>query len=142
MLCPMPRTTRKRTPMSNEHKAALAEGRDQGRAVRRYLEALDANKPRRGRKRTPDSVKKRLSAIDTEIATADPLRRVHLVQERSDLQAALEATESTVDIDALETDFVAAAAPYSERKGISYATWREVGVPAAVLQRAGISRSS
>src|ERR671924_679073 len=32
----MPTTTRKRTPMSNEHKAALAEGRDQGRAVRRY----------------------------------------------------------------------------------------------------------
>ena len=128
--------------MSNEHKAALAEGRDQGRAVRRYLEALDANKPRRGRKRSPDSVKKRLAAIDTEIATADPLRRVHLVQERSDLQAELDASESTVDIDALETDFVAAAAPYSERKGITYATWREVGVPAGVLQRAGIGRSS
>ena len=38
--------------MSDEHKAALAEGRAQGRAVRAYLEALEANKPRRGRKRT------------------------------------------------------------------------------------------
>ena len=128
--------------MSDEHKAALAEGRDQGRAVRRYLEALDANKPRRGRKRSPESVKKRLAAIEADIATADPLRRVHLVQERSDLQAALEVTESTVDIDALEKDFIASAAPYSERKGISYATWREVDVPASVLERAGISRSS
>ena len=50
--------------MSDSHKAALAEGREQGRAVRRYLEALEAHKPKRGRKRTPDSVQKRLAAID------------------------------------------------------------------------------
>ena len=128
--------------MSTEHKAALAEGREQGRAVRRYLEALEANKPRRGRKRSPDSLKKRLVAIETEIASADPLKRVHLVQERSDLQQALETSASNVDIDELESDFVKAAAPYSERKGITYATWREVGVPAAVLEKAGIKRSS
>jgi hypothetical protein len=138
----MPQSTRKRTPMSNEHKAALAEGRDQGRAVRRYLEALEANKPRRGRKRSPESLKKRLAAIETEIASADPLKRVHLVQERSDLQQTLEASASNVDIGQLEKDFVKAAAPYSERKGITYATWREVGVPAAVLEKAGIKRSS
>jgi uncharacterized protein YicC (UPF0701 family) len=142
MLPHMPRATRKRTPMSDEHKAALAEGRDQGRAVRRYLEALEANRPRRGRKRSPESVKKRLDTIETEIATADPLRRVHLVQERSDLQAALEASESNVDLNQLEKEFVSAARPYSERKGIAYATWREVGVPASVLERAGISRAS
>jgi len=138
----MPKSTRKRTPMSNEHKAALAEGRDQGRAVRRYLEALEANKPRRGRKRSPESLKKRLDAIETEIASADPLKRVHLVQERSDLQQALETSASNVDVDELESDFVKAAAPYSERKGITYSTWREVGVPAAVLEKAGIKRSS
>jgi hypothetical protein len=128
--------------MSSEHKAALAEGRDQGRAVRRYLEALDANKPRRGRKRSPDSLKKRLVAIESEIATADPLKRVHLVQERADLQDALDASESKVDLAQLEKDFVKAAAPYSERKGISYATWREVGVPVAVLDKAGIGRGA
>ncbi len=27
-------------PMTDEHKAALAEGREQGRVVRRYLEAV------------------------------------------------------------------------------------------------------
>jgi uncharacterized protein YicC (UPF0701 family) len=128
--------------MSSEHKAALAEGREQGRAVRRYLEALDANKPRRGRKRSAESLKKRLDTIETEIASADPLKRVHLVQERADLQDALDATESNVDIGQLEKAFVTAAAPYSERKGITYATWREVGVPAAVLEKAGIRRSS
>jgi hypothetical protein len=110
--------------------------------VRRYLEALEANKPRRGRKRSPESLKKRLDAIETEIASADPLKRVHLVQERSDLQQALETSASNVDVDELESDFVKAAAPYSERKGITYSTWREVGVPAAVLEKAGIKRSS
>jgi hypothetical protein len=128
--------------MSDEHKAALAEGREQGRAVRRYLEALEANKPRRGRKRSAESVRKRLADIETELATAEPLRRVHLVQERSDLVASLESSESNVDLDKLEKDFINAAVPYSERKGISYTTWREVGVPASVLERAGISRSS
>ncbi len=34
-------TTRQRT-MSEDHKAALAEGREQGRVVRRYLEALES----------------------------------------------------------------------------------------------------
>jgi hypothetical protein len=37
---------------------------------------------------------------------------------------------------------VKAASAYSARKGISYAAWRELGVEAAVLKRAGISRSS
>jgi hypothetical protein len=136
----MATATRKRTPMSVEHKAALAEGRDQGRAVRRYLEALEANKPKRGRKRSPESMKKRLAAVEDEIAAADPLKRLHLVQERLDLQAALEATEATVDIEQLEKEFVSAAATYSERKGISYSAWRELGVPGGVLDRAGISR--
>jgi hypothetical protein len=62
-----------RTPLSDEHKTALAKGRDQGRAVRRYLEALEANKPRRGRRRSPESIAKRLDAIETDLPTADPL---------------------------------------------------------------------
>ena len=126
--------------MSSEHKAALAEGRDQGRAVRRYLEALEAHKPRRGRKRTTDSMKKRLVAVESEIATADPLKRLHLVQERFDLENALQASESKIDLNQLEKDFIKSAAPYSERKGISYSAWRELGVPAAVLEKAGINR--
>ena len=59
--------------MSDEHKAALAQGRSEGRAVREYLEALRANKPKRGRKRTPDSIKKRLAVIDDQLESADPL---------------------------------------------------------------------
>jgi len=131
-----------RTPMSDEHKAALAEGRNQGRSVRRYLEALDAHKPKRGRKRTRESMQKRLDRIDAELAAADPLKRLRLIQERLDLKAELEATDEKVDLTGLEAEFIGAAAAYSARKGISYAAWRELGVEPAVLKRAGVSRSS
>jgi hypothetical protein len=128
--------------MSDTHKAALAQGRAEGRAVREYLDALRANKPKRGRKRTPASVNRRLEAIAAELETADALGELRLVQERRDLQLELEAMGDGVDIDALEQAFVDVAESYSNRQGISYASWREVGVPAAVLKRAGISRSA
>ncbi|MHB1534624.1 MAG: hypothetical protein ACYC1D_08440 [Acidimicrobiales bacterium] len=41
----------------------------------------------------------------------------------------------------LETAFVKVASGYSERKGLSYAAWREAGVSADVLRRAGIRRT-
>jgi len=65
-----------------------------------------------------------------------------LVQERMDLQKELEAMGTTVDLSALEAAFVKTAAKYAQRKGISYAAWRELGVPADVLKKAGISRGS
>ncbi len=128
--------------MSDSHKAALAEGRDQGRAVRRYLEALEAHKPKRGRKRTPESVQKRLATIDEKLGGADALSRLHLVQERMNLENELASTGNTVDMQALEDDFVVAAAPYGTRKGITYAAWRHLGVDPAVLRRAGIKRGA
>ncbi len=126
--------------MTDEHKAALAEGRAQGRAVRSYLEALETQRPKRGRKRSPESMRTRIAAITDALAGADPMSRLQMVQERMDLEAALAAAETAVDLSALEDGFAGAAAQYSERKGISYAAWREVGVPAALLTRAGIGR--
>jgi hypothetical protein len=136
----------KRTPaagggMSAAHKQALATGREEGRAVRQYLEALDAHKPKRGRKRTPESIERRLERVEDELLTADPLSRVLLAQEQIDLHAELENTAETVDLGALEDGFVNAAAGYSQRKGISYAAWRTVGIDADVLRRAGIPRT-
>jgi len=128
--------------MSAEHKAALARGRSEGKAVRDYLDALRANKPKRGRKRTPDSIKKRLSSIDSQLKDADPLTELRLVQERRDLEDELQSMESAVDLSAIESSFVKVAKSYSERQGISYAAWREVGVEASVLKKSGIGRSS
>ena len=128
--------------MSDAHKQALAEGREQGRAVRQYLEALEAHKPKRGRKRTPDSIQKRLATIEERVGSADPLARLQLVQERMDLQRELAASQQKVDLSALEKDFVGAARAYGNRKGITYAAWRESGVDPAVLKKAGIGRGA
>ena len=127
--------------MSDEHKAALAKGRMEGRIVRDYLEGLRATKPRRGRKRTPDTIKKRLDAIGTELASAGPLDELLLIQERRDLEAELAAKSNAIDMDALEAEFVGVAKSYSDSKSISYASWRDVGVPASTLKQAGITRA-
>ena len=136
----MPKTARR--TMTTQHKAALAEGRSEGRAVKNYLEALQQNRPRRGRRRTPDSIKKRLAAIDGSYNDVSALQQLQLAQERMDLQRELETMGAKVDLSALESDFVKTAAKYAQRKGISYAAWRELGVPADVLKKAGISRAS
>jgi hypothetical protein len=132
----------KKRAMSTAHKSALAEGRTQGRAVRTYLDALEANKPKRGRKRTPDSIAKRMEAIDASVESADRLTKLHLIQERQDLEAELEHMGSGVDMASLEEGFIEVAADYGSKKGIAYATWREIGVSAAVLKAAGISRGA
>ena len=126
--------------MTSEHKAALAEGRDQGRAVKNYLVALDANRPKRGRKRTPESIEKRLQIIDETIASADPLNRLHLIQERQNLLTEQEQMGEGVDMSSLEEAFVNAAATYSDRKGITWNTWKKLGVSPEVLARAQIFR--
>ena len=126
--------------MSDEHKAALATGRAQSRAVKAYLEALKTNKPKRGRKRTTESITKRLEVIADELNSADALQEVQLLQEQTDLQTELESFDQQIDMSALERDFVANAAPYSASKGITYGTWRRVGVSADLLREAGIPR--
>lgn len=132
----------KSTGMTDAHKAALAKGRTEGRVVREYLEALRANKPKRGRKRTLDSVKSQLTAVAKELNEADPVRELQLVQRRMDLQAELEAMSAKTDMKKVETSFVKVARSYGERNGITYTAWREVGVPPAVLKSAGIGRGS
>jgi hypothetical protein len=138
----MPPRAKKRA-MSNEHKAALAEGRNQARVVGRYLDALEAHKPKRGRKRTPDSVKKRLNALGSELKDAGGLRRLSLLQERRDLEVELAGMQAGgPDLSGLEKDFCKVAKSYSAKKGIAYGAWREFGVSPEVLKKAGITRGS
>jgi hypothetical protein len=136
-------TRTKKTPMSDTHKEALAEGRNHARVVGSYLDALEANKPKRGRKRTPDSVKKRLDAVANELKDAGGINRLNLLQERRDLEVELATMQAgTPDLSGLEKEFVKVAEAYSAKKKISYGAWREFGVPADVLKRAGISRGA
>jgi hypothetical protein len=127
--------------MSQTHKDALAKGRTEGRIVREYLEGLRATKPKRGRKRTSATVEARLQNVALELIDPSPMDELLLIQERRDLEAELKAMDQKVDIAALEDAFVGVAKSYSTSKRISYASWRDVGVDAAVLKRAGIARS-
>ncbi len=127
--------------MSEEHKKALAKGRAQARAVKEYLAARETDS-RRGPKMTPDKLRDRIESTRQAIAEEDdPARRVELIQQRMDDEERLDSIEEQPDMDSLEKDFVEAAAEYSERKGISYSAWRELGVPAAVLKQAGVPRT-
>jgi hypothetical protein len=138
----MPTKPKKRT-MSDAHKNALAEGRNYAKVVGRYLDALEANKPKRGRKRTADSVKKRLTAVETELKDAGGIQRLSLLQERRNLEVELAGRQASGgDIAVLERDFVKVAKPYAQRKGITYGAWREFGVSPEVLKKAGISRGA
>jgi len=127
--------------MSNQHKKALAEGREQGRAIRRYLDALARQKPRRGRRRTVESANRQLRETVDQLSTASSLARVELVQRRIDLEAEIAnmGQDGGGDLTELEAGFVAAAKSYSERKGITVQAWLQGGVPRSVLRQAGLT---
>ncbi len=126
--------------MTKAHKQALAAGRAEGKIVRDYLEALKRTKPKRGRKRTPESIKRRLNTIKNEYENVDAVTQLKYAQERLDLAIELAELTAKVDIGPLEKAFVRIAKGYGERNGITYSAWREIGVDAAVLKRAGIGR--
>jgi hypothetical protein len=113
-------------------------------AVRDYLKAMEQNAPRRGRKRTPESVERQLAVLEGEMEGASVTKRLDLIQQRIDLEADLETLQQagSVDLSALEAGFATHAAAYGGRRGISYAAWREVGVSSTTLKSAGIRRST
>lgn len=133
-------TKPKKTQMSSAHKKALAEGRSEGRIIRDYLEVVEATKPRRGRRRTPESIARRLTLINQELKTADPVTKVRLIQERLDLRTELAGMKTKAEVAAAESRFVKVAKRFSQRNNITFDAWREFGVAPSVLKRAGIER--
>lgn len=128
-------------PLTDEHKQAMIAGRTETAAVRTYLDLLRSNKPRRGRKRTRESVETRLLQIAADLAYGvSPIDELHLTQERLNLQAELNAMDLDDGLKAALAGFADHAASYGRRNGITYAAWRHVGVPAEALESAGISR--
>ena len=125
--------------MTQSHKDALKDGRERGQIVRRYLNAIESAKPRRGRPITPEGLRKSIEKIDANLATEkDPLRKLDLVQSKIKKQKDLEEFESPIDMVALENEFVRVAKDYNDSKQLSPEAWLELGVPRDVLRRAGI----
>lgn len=132
---------KKKSGMSAEHKAALAKGRVQSRAIRDYLNMLEQDGRRSNM--SADQLNAKIHELHSRIdETDDPARRVELIQRRIDLEEQLNSVEDAPDSDALEKGFIDAVKEYSERKGLSYFAWREVGVPAAILRAAGMARTT
>ena len=127
--------------MSAAHKAALAQGRRESRAINRYLDALKAGRGKRGRKRTPSSIEARLSKISRTFEDASPMQQLELTQERMNLQLEKTRLETRADLSALEKEFISVAKGYAARRGISYSAFRSMGVPAEVLTKASVKRT-
>lgn len=130
---------RKTRSMSDEHKSAIQSGRAQTKVVREYLEVLENRRPRRGPRPDPAKMRGRIDAIAVELATAAPLERVTLHQERMDLGRQLETLEQGDRYEELEENFVSVVDEYSRRRGITAEAWLAVGVPKGVLKRGGVS---
>jgi hypothetical protein len=124
--------------LSPQHKAAMAAGRTEARHVAAYLEALDANKPRPGRQRTVESIRRQLTQVKSELRDATAMRKLELVARRIELESELDAKTTSSDLSKLRAGFVKYAAKYASRKGIPKQAFREAGVPAADIRAAGI----
>ena len=57
--------------------------------VRDYLKALENNKPKRGRKRTPKSIRTQIASTVEAMDGSTPTKRLELVQKRINLETEL-----------------------------------------------------
>ncbi len=141
----MPNTDRfQRSTLTENNRANLRSAgniRTETAIIRRYLSALNEEKPRRGRRKTVESVQRRIDYIRANLSDANPLMKVHLHQELINCKKELEQLNAKNKLASLEADFIQIAKDYSLRKSISYTAWRVSGVPASVLKRAGITRT-
>jgi hypothetical protein len=124
--------------LSSRHKAAMARGRTEAAHVRAYVEALHANKPKRGRQRTEATIQKQLTQVRADLRSASGMKKLELVARRMELEAELDGRRAHADLSGLRQNFVKHAGSYARRKGIPKAAFREAGVPAADIRAAGI----
>ncbi|HLH47084.1 MAG TPA: hypothetical protein VKV25_07995 [Acidimicrobiales bacterium] len=124
-----------RQPSAADGEEAVAE------AVRRYLSSIDGARPQRRAGPSVEALEARLRLLEDRIAVADPLSRVHLIQERLNVRRELDERSRDVEHQKLEAAFVAVAAEFGRRHGLSYEAWRAAGVSPAVLRQAHIRRT-
>jgi hypothetical protein len=116
-----------------------------GRAVRRYLDVLSGKDQAPARGRGGRDVESELARIEKRLDQPDlgSLQRLKLTQTRNDLLAhGLPSQGGRRSARDPEEEFVKAAKAFGELHGITYQTWLDMGVPAEVLERAGVSPES
>ena len=110
--------------------------------VNRYLAVLNVPK-QRGRKVSKATLINRLAEARVRAKTATGLDRVLAAQAVRDLSGKVADLDrgSAADLKSLEANFIKVAKQFSAQRGISYGAWRDAGVPAVVLKRAGVART-
>lgn len=103
---------------------------DEEQAVARYLQAVEAARAAPESFPNPDKTARDLAGAEM-LAGGD--------QEGLEVQLAESAPGSQANVAKLEDDFVRVAAAYGQRHGLTYEGWRQSGVDADVLARAGIA---
>ena len=132
---------RRERKLSSEEKQRMAEGRSHSRVVERYLREIATGKyHKRGpRKNDPEAIKAELAELNAKIASSPPgVEKLVLVENRRKLEQILAGRAENEAFDELENKFLGIAKVFSDTRGISYESWREMGVPARVLIKAGI----
>lgn len=129
--------------LSAAHKQALADGRRTGSIVDRYLASIGKPKQRGRKVSQAELVKRRDKAIQDARSLPPGVDKVMAVQNSRDLTDRINRLSETNGGGSAgyEAEFVRIAAKFSTTRGITYGSWREVGVPARVLQKAGIART-
>ena len=137
-----PAKPRAQRTMTASHKKALAEGRSMSLTVDRYLAVVNTPK-RRGRKVSKATLEQRLADARERSKTATGIDKVLAAQDIRDLESKIAQHESAnaTDLKSLEAAFVKIAKKFGENRGIGYAAWRDAGVSAQVLRRAGVART-
>ena len=107
-----------------------------------YLAAINTPK-KRGRKVSTDTLTQRLADAQATLKTATGVEKLVAAQAVRDLGQQVAATHAAVGVDlkSLESAFVKIAKQFGENRGITYGAWRDAGVPAVVLKRAGVPRT-
>lgn len=128
--------------MSTAHKRALSEGRAMSATVDRYLSAI-GTPSKRGRKVSKATLQQRLIAADARLRSSAGVAKVLAAQEVRDLRARISSLNAPdgADIKVLESAFIKVAKKFGDNRGITYAAWRDAGVSAEVLKRAGVART-
>ncbi|MCE2531062.1 MAG: hypothetical protein J4F44_01020, partial [Acidimicrobiia bacterium] len=86
---------RKAREVTPEHKAAMIQGRTETRVVRQYHEALEVRQSG-GRRRSKESLQKKLAAVEQDMESADAEGPLHMIQQRIILHMAVQAAELNV----------------------------------------------
>jgi hypothetical protein len=110
--------------------------------VRAYLSALRDRAMHDDEAREVDRAKLRIDSINRQMSkgahSGDVIRELKLIAERHQLEDRI-ARFQLADLSTLESRFIESALAFAHRNGIGYAAWREMGVPADVLSRAGFA---